>query len=208
MPRRLPVLTALAAALLALAAPRPAAAQADDLAARTKGSASAPVTVYEMSDYQCPYCRRHVLETFPELERDYVATGKVKWVFINLPLTQIHPNALPAAEFSMCAARAGKFWPAHDILFKHQQVWAPMKDPGQFMLSLADSIGLPRSAVTGCLQKGETRAAVKADADGAIRSGARSTPTFYIEGGLLVGAQSPAVFREVLDSVYKAKARK
>src|SRR5262249_52328750 len=91
------------------------------LSARSKGAATAPVTVYEMSDFQCPYCRRHAVEVLPELERLYIAAGKVRWVFINFPLTQLHPNASVAAEFAMCAAKAGKFWPIHDALFKYQE---------------------------------------------------------------------------------------
>ncbi len=184
-----------------------AAAQGDQLIdARAKGSRRAPITVYEMSDFQCPYCRRHALETFPEVERAFIETGKVRWIFINFPLTQVHANAAAAAEFAMCAAKAGKFWPIHDLLFKHQTTWAPLKEPGPFMLSLIDSAGFARSALTPCLQKGEMRELVRADAEGAARSGAVSTPTFYIEGGLLPGAFPASVFRAILDSVYIAKA--
>src|SRR5438876_6581875 len=117
----------LAVMLLALTAGR-AAAQPDPLAVRTKGAATAPVTVYEMSDFQCPYCKRHVDQTFPALEKEYIATGKVRWVFINFPLISIHPNAQAAAEFAMCAAREGKFWPAHDLLYRRQTSWAPLKN--------------------------------------------------------------------------------
>ncbi|MFZ5623964.1 MAG: DsbA family protein [Gemmatimonadota bacterium] len=179
------------------------------IAPRAKGSPTAPITVYEMSDFQCPFCRRHAVETFPQLEKEYIDTGKVRWVFINFPLTQIHANAVPAAEFAMCAARVGKFWPAHDILFRNQEVWSPLKEPGPFLLSLADSIGIKRSDISRCLQKAETRSFIKADAEGAVRSGASSTPTFYIEGGLLVGAQPLGTFRHILDSIYQVRtARK
>ncbi|MEP6571187.1 MAG: thioredoxin domain-containing protein [Gemmatimonadota bacterium] len=178
------------------------------LAARTKGSASAPVTVYEMSDFQCPFCRRQAVETFPTLERDFIATGKVRWVFINFPLTSIHPNAAAAAEFAMCAAKVDKFWPIHDLLFKYQDKWAPLKEPGAFLLTLADSAGIQRSDLTACLEKGETRALVMADADGATKAGAGSTPSFYIEGGLLAGAAPVAAFEQVLDSIWKAKTAK
>lgn len=178
---------------------------ADPLASRSMGSAKAPVTVFEMSDFQCPFCRRNALTTFPVLEREYIATGKVRWVFINLPLTQIHPNAEAAAEFGICAARAGKFWRVHDLLYEHQDVWAPLKDPAPFLLSLADSAGLNRKSVLACLQDSTVRRTVEADARAAIRAGATSTPSFYIEGGLLVGAQPVEVFRPILDSIYRAK---
>src|SRR5262245_9584721 len=112
------------------------AAQEVPLGARTKGSPSAPVVVYEMSDFQCPFCRRHAIETFPVLEREYIRTGKVRWIFINFPLTSIHPNAVAAASFAMCAAKHEKFWPAHDILFTHQEVWGPLKNPAPFLMTL------------------------------------------------------------------------
>ena len=66
-------------------------------------------------------------------EKEYIATGKVRWIFINYPLVSIHPNAVPAAELVMCAGRAGKFWEAHDLVFRTQKVWAPLKDPGPFL---------------------------------------------------------------------------
>src|SRR5688572_32637102 len=114
--------------------------QSDPLAARAKGSPGAPITVYEMSDFQCPFCKRHAEQFFPTLEKEYILTGKVRWIFINLPLVSLHPNAVPAAEFAMCAARHGKFWPAHDLLFRLQPSWAPLKNPASFLLGLADSL--------------------------------------------------------------------
>ncbi|MEO8226950.1 MAG: thioredoxin domain-containing protein, partial [Gemmatimonadota bacterium] len=164
-------------------------------------------TVYEMSDFQCPYCRRHALETWPTIEREYVTTGKVRWVFINLPLTTLHPNAAAAAEFALCAAKAGKFWPVHDLLYKYQETWAPLKDPGAFLLTLADSVGVARPQMLACLRDPASRAAVEADASGATRAGATGTPAFYIEGGLMSGAQPVAVFRQVLDSFYVLKTK-
>jgi protein-disulfide isomerase len=187
------------------AVPVGAQAVAAPLAERSKGSASAPVTVYEMSDFQCPYCRQFALETFPRLERDYIKSGKVRWVFINFPLTSVHQHAAAAAQLAVCAGQQRAFWPVHDLLFKYQETWTPLKEAGPFFLSLADSTGLSKPALLTCLESPETLNGVRADAEGASRSGATSTPTFYIEGGLLEGAQPLAVFRQVLDSVYAAK---
>ena len=200
----------IAAALLAgatLAAhPRPSAGFQDDLtAARTRGSASAPVTIYEMSDFQCPWCARFVRETLPALEREYVATGKARLVFVNFPLP-MHPNAVPAAELAMCAARQQKFWPVHDLLFRHQVRWAGLTNPEPFFAALADSAGLDRGRLTSCVDTGAVRAVVQSDAEGSYRSGARSTPSFYIEGALISGAQPIGVFRQVLDSIIRVKA--
>jgi protein-disulfide isomerase len=200
-----------AAALLIAGLPAASAGQTagrDPLASRSKGAPTAPVTVYEMSDFQCPYCRKHALEVFPTIEREYLQTGKVRWVFINLPLVSIHANALPAAELAMCAARLGKFWPVHDLLFQHQETWAPLKEPGPFLLSLADSVKLPRAPLVKCLESEASRAEIQAEAQGSERAGAASTPTFYIEGGLLTGARPTELWREVLDSIYSEKAGK
>ena len=175
------------------------------LSTRSKGKAQAPVTVYEMSDFQCPYCRRFALETFPLLDSLYIATGKVRWVFINFPLTSIHSNAAPAAGIALCAAKQQAFWPIHDLLFEHQSDWAELKDPAGYLLSLADSARISRAALTDCVSSPTTNEELRADAEGASRAGAESTPTFYIEGGLLVGAQPSDLFRHVLDSIYAGK---
>ncbi|MEK6767897.1 MAG: thioredoxin domain-containing protein [Gemmatimonadota bacterium] len=179
--------------------------QQDDLiAARSKGSPAAPVTIYEISDFQCPYCAQFWRETLPALEREYVARGKVRFVFVNLPLP-MHRNAVPAAELAMCAARQNRFWAVHDQLYRHQARWEGLTEPGSFFLALGDSAGANRDSLVVCVRSGATRDVVRSDAEGAYRSGARSTPSFYIEGGLLVGAQPIEVFRSVLDSIIRSK---
>jgi protein-disulfide isomerase len=195
---------ALAIAILTLGPSSLSAQQDELLAARTHGSPTAPVTVYEISDFQCPYCARFWIETMPLLEREYVVPGKVKFVFVNFPLP-MHANAVPAAELAMCAARQGKFWPVHDVLFRNQARWSGLSEPGTVFLAYGDSVGANREALASCLRDGTMRNPVRADAEGAVRSGARSTPTFYIEGGLIVGAQPVETFRAVLDSIIRAK---
>ena len=116
---RIPML----ALLLTIGGFTSAAAQLKDpglVAARTKGSPTAPVTVYEMSDFQCPWCRKQAMEVLPQLEQEFISTGKVRWIFVNFPITDLHPNAGAAAEFAMCAAEADHFWPIHDLLFQYQ----------------------------------------------------------------------------------------
>jgi protein-disulfide isomerase len=194
-----------AAAMALLASPLAAQSTAAPLASRSKGSAQAPVTVYEMSDFQCPYCRRFALETFPLLDSLYLATGKVRWVFINFPLTSLHPNAVPAAGIALCGAKQGAFWTIHDLLYQHQADWADLKDPADYLLSLADSAGISKSSLIECVKAPTTAEEVRADAEGASRAGAASTPAFYIEGGLLIGAQPAEVFRLLLDSIYAEK---
>jgi protein-disulfide isomerase len=174
---------------------------------RSKGSPTAPVTVYEMSDFQCPYCRRFALETFRTIEKEYITPGKVRWVFVNFPLTSIHANAVAAAGTALCAARQGAFWPVHDLLYTHQDAWAPLKEPGPFFLSLADSAGISKPKLLECVKSPATESEIRYEAEGAERAGASSTPSFYIEGGLLTGAHPLPVFRQVLDSVHSAKTR-
>jgi protein-disulfide isomerase len=199
----------LALALVALLAGGALAAQEKSTTAtvsRAKGSPSAPITVYEMSDFQCPYCRRFALETFRALEREYISPGKVRWVFVNFPLTSVHANAVAAAATAVCAARQGAFWPMHDLLYQHQETWAPLKQPGPFFVSLADSAGISKDKLVACVQSPATEGEIRFEAEGAERAGASSTPTFYIEGGLVTGAQPLPVFRQVLDSILAIKA--
>jgi protein-disulfide isomerase len=130
----------------------------------------------------------------------------VRWVFVNFPLTSIHANAVAAAQVALCAARQGAFWPVHDLLYTHQEAWAPLKEPAPFLLTLADSAGISKAALMSCVRSPATVGEIRSEAEGSEKSGASSTPSFYIEGGLLTGAHPIAVFRQVIDSVVAAKA--
>ncbi len=195
----------IAAALALLALPAWGGHQSDPLAARSLGRADAPVVVYEMSDFQCPYCRQFALTVFPTLEREFVHTGKVRFVYVNLPLTALHRHALAAAAVAMCAARQNRFWPVHDLLFQRQERWAAQEEPGPYLLALADSAGADSAELAQCVTSRATEPEIRADAARAARSGAHSTPTFYIEGSLLEGAAPVEAFRQVLDSIYRSK---
>ena len=172
---------------------------------RSKGSPSAPIAVFEMSDFQCPFCRQHAMGTFPELDRRYIETGKVRWTFVNFPIPQLHANATTAAEFAMCAARLNQFWPVHDLIFKYQNSWKSLSDPAPFLITLADSARIRRQDILPCLVQGLTRELVKNEAEEVARVGIQSTPTFVIEGKLLRGAAPLEVFVGILDSIYAAK---
>ena len=174
---------------------------------RSKGSPTAPVVVYEMSDFQCPFCRQHAMETFPQIDKLYLETGKVRWTFVNFPIPQLHPNATVAAEFAMCAAKVNKFWPVHDLIFKHQNSWKSLSNPADFLLSLSDSAGIQRRDIVPCLTRGDTRELVRTEAEEVARVGIQSTPTFVIEGKLLRGAAPLNVFTGILDSIYASKTQ-
>ena len=180
--------------------------QADPLAERSKGRAGAPVTVYEMADFQCPACRQFVLNTFPVIERDFIQTGKVRWVFVNFPLSSIHKNALAAAQVAMCAARQHRFWQLHDVLYARQDDWAPLDQPLPRLLALADSAGVRHDSLLSCVNSRATVDAITQDAQGSVRAGANATPSFYIEGGIASGAIPAPEFSRILDSIYRTKA--
>jgi protein-disulfide isomerase len=177
------------------------------LEARTKGSPEAPITILEIADFQCPACRVFWEETLPLLQREYVEPGKVRMVFVNLPLVQIHRNAAAAHEFAMCAAAQGRFWPVHDMLFDQQSVWAALDDPSAYFFSVASATGLDADSVDACVTDGRMRSLIMQEAEGVVRAGVQSTPSFVIEGGLLAGAVPIEGWRPILDSVYKEKRR-
>lgn len=178
------------------------------LGARTRGDPEAPITVFEASDFQCPFCRDFWAETLPILEKEYIQTGKVQFIFVNFPLTQIHPNAAAAHEFAMCAAAQRRFWEVHDLLYRYQAQWVELEQPASFFFTLADSAGLSRATLQGCFDSGAVRQLILQEAQAAWQAGIRSTPSFVIEGGLLAGARPIDVWRPILDSLFVVKTGK
>ncbi len=175
------------------------------LAARTKGSIDAPMTMFEVGDFQCPACRIFFTETLPRLQEEYISTGKLKLVFINFPIPQSHPNAPAAHEFAMCAAHQDKFWPVHDLLYENQDAWAPLPDPATYFMGLADSAGVERGELQRCLESGTVRSLVGAEARMAFDAGVTSTPSLILEGGVIRGAAPIEALRPILDSIFLAR---
>ena len=101
-----------------------------------KGQPDAKVTLIEFSDYQCPFCSRHSRDTLPQLEREYIASGKLKYVFRNFPIESIHPQAFKAHEAANCAGEQGKYWEMHGRLFANQKAMSP-KDLSDHAQALA-----------------------------------------------------------------------
>jgi len=90
------------------------------------GKNSAPVTIVEFSDFQCPFCRSFFMNTYPKLKKDYIDSGKARLLFRHFPIPATHPNAPKAHEASECANEQGKFWEYHDLLFREQQIWSTL----------------------------------------------------------------------------------
>jgi protein-disulfide isomerase len=115
----------------------------------TKGSASAKVMVVEVSDYHCPFCRRQQLQTMPQVTADYINTGKVKYVFVDYPIAQLHPDAFKSHEAAACAGDQGKYWQMHDLLFTN----SPARDASQ-LSAHAGMLGLDMKKFDACMNGG------------------------------------------------------
>ncbi|HEV2182027.1 MAG TPA: thioredoxin domain-containing protein [Gemmatimonadaceae bacterium] len=175
--------------------------------ARVQGNANAPLWVVEISDFQCPFCREWHEESYAAIKSQYVDTGKIRFAYINYPLS-IHKNAWPAAESAMCAAAQGKFWPMHDALFASQSRWENAANPQPALDSIAASVGVSHDAYTTCVTQHSMRALIQADVDRANESGVTATPTFIIGTAKITGAQPLDQFRSVVDAqLAKVKAQ-
>lgn len=156
-------------------------ATADDDA--VLGKASAPITVIEFTDFQCPFCSRHFTQTFGQIKKDYIDTGKVKYVSRDFPLG-FHPNAQKASETAECAKEQNKYWEMHDKLFTAQEEWSNLAaaDAAKKFKEYAAGFGLNAGTFASCLDDGKTAAEVKKDLADGSASGIDGTPGFWILG--------------------------
>ena len=168
---------------------------------RSKGSADAAVTIVEYSDYQCPFCSRWVDETYPVILQEYIDTGKVRLEFRDFPLDSIHPNATPAAIAARCAGEQGDYWGMHDRLFGNQDQWSGAADPSEIFSGYAGEMGLDTAAFAACLTSGQFDEAIAQDLQAGQAAGITGTPSFLINGNLLVGAQPASGFQQALDTL-------
>ena len=157
----------------------------------TQGPANATVVLIEFSDFQCPFCKRFTDGTRGELVAQYGDT--VRRVFKHLPLDQIHPQAMKAAIAAQCAQREGKFWEAHDEFFAH-----PTALTTEELIGVGESLGLG-SSYADCVRNEETKPEVEKDIQDAAKIGIQGTPTFVVNGKVVVGAQSAAAFRAAFE---------
>lgn len=155
------------------------------------GPSNAPITIVEFSDYQCPFCRRWHEQVYEPLLNAY--PGKIRMVYRHLPLTSIHPDAFPAAEAAMCAGEQNAYWQFHEKLFSSDALGSSV------YAKYADELGLDMDAFQSCISERRFQEAVQADLDFAVNLGVRSTPTFFINGLAIVGAQPLDIFKQVID---------
>jgi len=162
-----------------------------------KGSSNAKVTIVEFSDFQCPFCARFYSQTLKEIDEQYIKTGKVKLVYRDFPLS-FHQYAQKAAEAAECANEQGKFWEYHDLLFERQEEWS--NGGIQKFKEYAQELGLDSAKFNDCLDSGKFAQEVQKDSVDGQAYGVSGTPTFFINGIEVVGAQPFSVFKQIIDN--------
>lgn len=169
--------------------------------APTLGSKSAKVTIIEFSDFQCPFCKKFFNDTYAQIKKQYIDTGKVKIVFRHFPLS-FHVNAQKSSEAAECANRQGKFWEYHDLLFKYGEADGAGLD-NVSLKKYASDLGLDTNKFKTCLDNGETAEIVKKDLADGQAAGTSGTPSFYVNGTQLVGAQPFTNFSAAIDAALR-----
>ena len=159
-----------------------------------KGEENAPITIVEFSDFQCPFCERFFKETLPQIEKEYIETGKVKLVYRDFPLREIHSDAQKAAEAAECADEQGKFWEYHNMLFENQEA-LKIADLKEYAVTLK----LDTQEFNNCLDKSEKAEEVNADIQEGESYGVTGTPAFFINGILVSGARPFEDFQAIIE---------
>jgi protein-disulfide isomerase len=159
--------------------------------APVRGSVNAPVTIVEFSDFHCPFCKK-VQPVLEEVRAKY--GDKIKIVYRDFPLDALHPQARAASEAAGCAHEQGKFWEFHDLIFKSGSDASPAT-----LNRFADSIGMDLTAFEACRTSGKYKTPVQASTVEGAKLGITGTPTFFVNGRMLVGAQPLSAFTRVIE---------
>lgn len=176
-----------------------------------KGNADATVTLMEFSDYQCPFCARHNRDVMPTLQKEYIDTGKLKFVMREKPLPTLHKNAIGASQAALCAGDQDKYWDMHDIMFENQRQLGVDN-----LKVLAGNIGLDAATFNECLDSKKYEKHVKSDMALGAKLGSTGTPAFVL--GLtdpndpnkakmsvfIKGARPLDSFKEAIDDLLKS----
>jgi len=139
------------------------------------GDKNAKVTLVEFTDYQCPFCGRHFSQVYPQINEEYIKTGKVKYVLRDFPLESIHPLAFKAAEAARCGGEQGKYWEMHDKLFENQTALTATD-----LAAHAKAAGLDAAKFKECLESGKHAAKVRSDIAEGRTAGVTGTPGFFV----------------------------
>ncbi len=170
------------------------------------GNPRAKAIVYEYTDFQCPFCRKFFVETWPQLKQEYIDTGKVRFVIRQYPL-EFHPMAAPAAQASECAQEQGKFLEFHDAVFNGQVQKDSQKFSKTIMFTQNDltqwetTAGLDLTALNTCLVSKKFEAKVKSDQDTGAGLGVRGTPSFFIGETFIEGAYPFATYQDAIEKL-------
>ncbi|MFQ5897911.1 MAG: DsbA family protein [Candidatus Methylomirabilia bacterium] len=176
------------------------------------GRPDAPVTMVEFSDYQCPFCKRHLSTVHPIIKKAYIDTGKLRYVFRDFPIASLHPRAKKAHEAAHCAGEQDHYWEMHDILFENSRDFSVAA-----LKRYAQRIGLGGARFGECLQSGKYASVIEREIAEGTKAGVRGTPSFVIgpsgsggtiTGTIVRGAQPLARFRQVIENALKAAVRK
>jgi protein-disulfide isomerase len=171
------------------------------------GDKNAPITIVEYTDYQCPFCQRFHLSAYPEIKKNYIDTGKVRFFSKDLPL-DFHPNALRAAQSARCAGEQGKFWEIRETMSAN-----PDKLDMGHIMGFATELKLDTQKFQDCVNSDKYKERVQADVAEAMKVGANGTPAFIVgkstgngvDGELVVGAMPFAMFDQKIKEVQGAK---
>jgi protein-disulfide isomerase len=177
--------------------------------ARMKGEETAPITIIEVSDFQCPFCAEFATTTYAQLDSAYIRTGEARLLFIHLPLAN-HGNAFRAAEASMCAGAQGRFWEMHDRIFAAQGEWSRANDAVARFERMAEAVGVEMPEYRDCMHNGRTASLVVGDAMQAAQAGISGTPSFIINSPAgqraLSGAAPFEQFQQEIEALQAAAA--
>jgi protein-disulfide isomerase len=184
----------------------------DTSALPTLGSSTAPLFIIEFSDFDCSFCRKHARDTWPELKRELVDTGRARYAFAANPLERIHPTAAQLAAVAFCADEHGQFWELRDSFFRER----PLDDVS--LANVIQSRGLDASAVLACATKGARgHRAIELQRGLAVDWKLTGTPSFLVGRSMpgdraaitvsIAGSQPVAVFRQALEAVLRAGRR-
>ena len=164
------------------------------------GDPKAPIVMVEFSDFGCPFCAQHARETFPSLDDEFIATGKV--LYKHVPFVMgMFPNGDRAARAAECAGEQARFWPMHDSVYARQSDWKRGGDPDAVLRGLARRV-VPDSARWAACYAADRQEARTAAANAAARRlGVRATPTFFVNGQMVEGALPLPAMRQGLNAM-------